>query len=115
MYGPRGFERLDRFGFGCRWEVPLAEPVILGDLVPRPVSSYCELWGKDRDTLNAWCKKGWVPGAFKHPSGEWWVRPLELLQWEPGTTVEEPSQPQISKLKAGKRPIRLVFPEEKTS
>lgn len=48
-------------------------------LVARPISAYADLWGKDCKTLNQWCQKGWVPGAYKHPCGEWWVKPLDLI------------------------------------
>ncbi len=48
------------------------------DLAPRPVSFYAELWKKDARTLTNWAAKGWIKGAFKHPSGEWWVDPLTL-------------------------------------
>lgn len=92
----------------------MSEPVIQADLTPRPVSSYQELWGRDKDTLNAWCKKGWVPGAFKHGSGEWWVRPLELIQWEPSEPgSDEPARIDRPTLKPGKKPVRLSYPVEK--
>lgn len=52
---------------------------IFVDLIPGPVSAYCDRWGKDIKTLNQWCQKGWIPGAYKHPCGEWWVRPIDLL------------------------------------
>lgn len=57
--------------------------VVQFDPTPRPVASYSELWGKDPKTLSHWCVKGWIPGAFKHESGAWWVQPLALLNWQP--------------------------------
>lgn len=49
------------------------------DLTPRPIRCYADLWDRDIKTLNQWCQKGWVPGAYKHDSGEWWVKPIDLL------------------------------------
>ena len=81
--------------------------IITFDPTPRPVSSYAELWGKDPKTLNAWCAKGWVPGAYRHPSGQWFVRPLELIGFEPAM-----AEPQIPRPRQtiGKRPERLRYP-----
>lgn len=79
------------------------------DPTPRPVASYAELWGRDPKTLNAWCAKGWIPGAFQHPSGQWWVRPLDLLGFDPLGQVEE----TLRLKRAGgvpKHPERLKFP-----
>lgn len=69
------------------------QPTVLhADLVARPVHFYAELWGKDVDTLDAWCRKGWIPGAFKHGSGAWWVRPLDLIHFDPDTIQENNEQ-----------------------
>lgn len=56
--------------------------VLSFDPTPRPICAYAALWDRDAKTLNAWCAKGWVPGAWKHPSGEWWVNPLDLLSFD---------------------------------
>lgn len=74
---------------GCHMDV-----AIQMDLTARPVSCYAELWGRDAGTLNSWCRKDWVPGAYKHPSGEWWVNPIALLGFDPSDveSVEEESQ-----------------------
>lgn len=52
------------------------------DLVPQPVENFAVVWGVGKACLRTWCRKGWVPGAFQHPNGEWWVRPLALLNWD---------------------------------
>jgi hypothetical protein len=63
--------------------------IIQADLTPRPIRTYAELWSRDVKTLNAWCSKGWIPGAFKHPSGEWWINPIALLDFDPNNQQEE--------------------------
>lgn len=60
-----------------------------GSFEPRPLASYCELWRRTIETLNEWAVRGYIPVAFKHPNGEWWVQPLELLQWHPGRIEHE--------------------------
>lgn len=87
-------------------------------LIAQPVANYASLWGRDRITLNQWCQKGWVPGAYKHGSGEWWVHPLDLI----GLDVESISEkeqgqgdrsqdkgPVLRKVDGG-RPSRLRKP-----
>jgi hypothetical protein len=65
------------------------------DPTPRPVASYAELWQREPKTLNAWCVKGWIPGAYKHPSGEWWCRPLELLGFDPGAVDHQQTRRKL--------------------
>ena len=80
------------------------------DPTPRPVSTYAELWGKDPKTLNAWCVKGWIPGAFKHPSGEWFVNPLALINWSNDAPPHpEPASPSPTTAAKGKQPERLKY------
>lgn len=83
------------------------------DPTPRPVASYAELWRRDPKTLNAWCVKGWVPGSYKHPSGEWWVRPLELIGFDPSTVDDRPVRREKGKNPSYEyKPVnRLTFPE----
>jgi hypothetical protein len=78
------------------------------DPTPRPVASYSELWGRDPKMLNAWCAKGWVPGAFKHPCGEWFVNPLELLGFDPAEAQPESRRPRRETV--AKKPERLRYP-----
>ena len=83
--------------------------VVQFDPTPRPVASYVELWGRELKTLNAWCVKGWIPGAFKHPSGEWWVRPLDMLNWSPDDALDaDPPEPKVT-AKRGNRAERLRY------
>jgi hypothetical protein len=63
--------------------------VISFDPTPRPVRFYCEIWGKEMKVLNNWCARGWVTGAYKHGSGEWWVRPAELCGFVPSVIESE--------------------------
>lgn len=97
--------------------------IIQADLTARPVQFYAELWRKDSTTLNAWCRKGWIPGAFKHGSGEWWVRPIELIHFDPSTIEErneqkttkgpgnsgESGKPRIQSTKNNRRTARLRY------
>jgi hypothetical protein len=62
------------------------------DPTPMPVESLAERWGRDPKTLKAWARKGWIPGAFKHPSGEWFYSPLALLNWSPPPEDPEDAQ-----------------------
>lgn len=90
----------------------------VGGLIPRPVASYSDLWGRDRITLNQWCQKGWVPGAYKHESGEWWVRPLDLMgldvesirEKEQGQRDGRKDQRPVLRQVDGGRPARLRKP-----
>ena len=52
------------------------------DLTPRPLKLYCEVWGKKESTLSEWARRGWIPGVYKHGSGEWWVSPIDLINFE---------------------------------
>lgn len=56
-------------------------------LVPRAASTFANLWSVTPKVINAWCAKGWIPGAYKHGNGEWWVKPLELIGFDP-TAIE---------------------------
>jgi len=69
-------------------------PIIVQmDLTPRPVSNYCELWNVTETNLNRWCRKGWVPGAFLHESGKWWVKPADAHGGEHGAPLPHPVRP----------------------
>jgi len=83
---------------------------LIFDPTPRPVSAYAPLWGRDPKTLNAWCAKGWVPGAYKHNSGEWWVRPLELLGFDPAQVQTQESERSKRTGPMPKHPERLRYP-----
>jgi hypothetical protein len=56
--------------------------VVQFDPTPRPVQELAALWGQSVANLNRWCAKGWIPGAFKHPSGTWFYQPLALLDFD---------------------------------
>jgi hypothetical protein len=79
------------------------------DPTPRPVAFYAELWDRDAKTLNSWCVKGWIPGAYKHGNGEWWVKPLALIDWNPDMIPVAAAKPVPSKSSHNFRPARLVY------
>jgi hypothetical protein len=80
------------------WGLVMFERIVVqADLTSRPVRWYAELWQRDVKTLNSWCAKGWIPGAFKHPSGEWWVRPIDLLEFDPNNIKEQTQHEERTK------------------
>ncbi len=62
----------------------ILDPVKLADC---PVTAYCEQWGRKPETLRNWCAKGWVPGAYKHKCGDWFVSPMLLIGWDTETVI----------------------------
>ena len=82
------------------------------DPSPRPVSTYAELWGKEAKTLNGWCAKGWVPGSFKHPSGEWFVNPIALINFSLPDEVTLEARSTRPNAKPFSRPARLPYEDD---
>lgn len=74
-------------------------------LVPQPATNFCSVWNKTPSAIRAWCQKGWIPTAFKHPSGEWWVVPAhpDFLGFDL-TQVESQSEAS-TKPKKGKKDL----------
>lgn len=48
--------------------------------VPIPVKNLADHFGRTVETLNEWCEKGWLPGAYRHESGMWMVNPVEAFE-----------------------------------
>lgn len=48
-------------------------------LADQPLSVLVERWKMPIDRLRRWAEKGWIPGAYKHASGHWFISPAALI------------------------------------